>query len=134
MDDLHCKHEAYWYMRSRVSEVRDGDKNTSYFHHKASHRRSRNRMKGLFDSDGVWHENDDKMQEIVKKYYHDLFTSTEPTPEKMQEVLKHMECVISPEVNATLSRPYTKTENFEALQQMHPSKAPKPDGMRAIFF
>ena len=30
------KHEAYWYLRSRVAEVKDGDKNTQYFHHKAS--------------------------------------------------------------------------------------------------
>lgn len=36
LDDLNAKQEAYWYLRSRVSEVRDGDKNTKYFHHKAS--------------------------------------------------------------------------------------------------
>ena len=36
LDDLHSKHEAYWYLRSRVAEVRDGDRNSKYFHHKAS--------------------------------------------------------------------------------------------------
>ncbi|XP_048501337.1 uncharacterized protein LOC125497714 [Beta vulgaris subsp. vulgaris] len=39
LDDLHEKHEAYWYLRSRVAEVKDGDKNTQYFHHKASQRK-----------------------------------------------------------------------------------------------
>lgn len=36
LDELHEKQEAYWYLRSRVAEVKDGDKNTQYFHHKAS--------------------------------------------------------------------------------------------------
>lgn len=36
LDELNAKHEAHWFMRSRVSEVRDGDRNTKYFHHKVS--------------------------------------------------------------------------------------------------
>lgn len=36
LDDLNRKHEAYWYLRSRVLEFKDGDRNTSYFHQKTS--------------------------------------------------------------------------------------------------
>lgn len=31
LDDLQCKHEAYWYLQSRVCEVHDGGHNTRYF-------------------------------------------------------------------------------------------------------
>lgn len=51
LDELNDKFEAYWYIRSLVSEVRDGDRNTKYFHHKASQRKKRNRIKGLFDNE-----------------------------------------------------------------------------------
>lgn len=47
LDDLHSKHEAYWYLRLRVAEVRDGDRNMMYFHHKASQRKKRDYVKGL---------------------------------------------------------------------------------------
>ena len=56
LDDLYAKHEAYWHLRSRVAEVRDGDKNTKYFHHKASQRKKMDFVTGLFDDHGNWFE------------------------------------------------------------------------------
>lgn len=76
MDDLYDKQEAYWYLRSRVSDIKDGDRNTSYFHHKASQRRKRNEIKGLIDSTDVWRVEEEEIEEIVQQYYTDLFTST----------------------------------------------------------
>lgn len=52
LDHLHRLEEAYWHMRSRSNELRDGDSNTKYFHHKASSRMKRNRIRGLEDSGG----------------------------------------------------------------------------------
>lgn len=37
-------------------------------------------------------------------------------------------------MNAQLDQPYTKADVTEALNQMHPTKAPGPDGLIAAFF
>ena len=37
-------------------------------------------------------------------------------------------------MNQDLIREFTKEEVEDALKQMHPTKAPRPDGMSAIFF
>ncbi|KAL2903383.1 3-methylorcinaldehyde synthase tropA [Bienertia sinuspersici] len=54
LDDLHRLEESYWHTRARDNEIRDGDKNMSYFYHKASQRRRRNYIKGLYDESGNW--------------------------------------------------------------------------------
>lgn len=38
------------------------------------------------------------------------------------------------EMNMELSKPFLAAEVKEGLDQMHPAKAPGPDGMSAMFF
>lgn len=46
IEDLRRKEESFWYIRARANELRDGDKNTSYFYHKSSQRRKKTELKG----------------------------------------------------------------------------------------
>lgn len=41
---------------------------------------------------------------------------------------------VTTDMNRELTKDFIEAEVFEALQQMHPHKAPGPDGMALIFF
>ena len=49
LDDLLAKQEIYWHQSSRVSWLRHGDKNTRFFHSKASQEKRRIFIQGIRD-------------------------------------------------------------------------------------
>jgi hypothetical protein len=52
MDELLHREEVMWMQRSRISWLREGDKNTSFFHNKASGRARKNKILKLKKEDG----------------------------------------------------------------------------------
>jgi hypothetical protein len=53
MNELLYKEEMLWLQRSRIEWLREGDRNTRFFHNKAVWRAKKNRIKSLKDEDGV---------------------------------------------------------------------------------
>jgi hypothetical protein len=53
MNELMYKEEMLWLQRSRVNWLKEGDRNTRFFHQKAVWRARKNKIKKLKDSQGV---------------------------------------------------------------------------------
>ena len=109
-----------------------GDKNSSYFHNRASQRFRRNSITELRDSWGRIDSGDEKVSEMIIEYYNQLFTTS--NPHNIEEVVQHTKKVVSDDMNNCLTRNFSKEEVETALKQMAPLKAPGPDGMLPIFF
>uniref|UniRef100_A0A803KTN4 Uncharacterized protein n=1 Tax=Chenopodium quinoa TaxID=63459 RepID=A0A803KTN4_CHEQI len=67
LDELHKFKESYWHGRARANELRDGDKNTSYFHHKAINRQCRNHIMHLKDENGIVRDDELEMKRIISR-------------------------------------------------------------------
>ena len=68
-----------WRQRARLNWFQGGDRNTNFFHAKASLRQRKNLIEGLMDANGIWQEDEGKIEEIVVEYYNNLFTSSSPS-------------------------------------------------------
>ena len=53
MNELLYREQMLWMQRSRVAGLREGDRNTLFFHRKAVWRARKNRIKSLVDDTGV---------------------------------------------------------------------------------
>jgi hypothetical protein len=126
------KEEVFWCQRSRVSWLKGGDRNTSFFHESASQRKKANTIVGLRDLNDNWQTDMGTMESIAVAYFNHLFTSS--IPSTVGEVVQYVDPVVTTDTNADLMRPFTYDEVKRALFQMHPSKAPGPDGMTVLFF
>lgn len=79
-----------WRQRSRINWMQSGDRNTRFFHEKASARHKKNYIEGMMDAGGRWQEDDERIEEIVVDYYNSLFKSNDPTNfTKILEVVTH---------------------------------------------
>ncbi|XP_050258807.1 uncharacterized protein LOC126703778 [Quercus robur] len=129
---LLVKKEQMWQQRSKTHWLKLGDKNSKFFHTKASQRFRRNRILGIEDHNGVWCVGEEKVAEVFENYYSSLFTTSNPNG--FEEVTQHVGRVVNEEMNKELIGDFSRGEVERALNQMAPLKAPGPDGMPPIFY
>ena len=121
-----------WHQWSRINWFQSRDRNTGFFHAKASSRQKKNDMEGLLDARGVWQENEEVMGEIMLDYYTDLFTSSNLID--FDEILGAMQPRVTSSMNQKITMEFTADEVNMALKQMYPLKALGPDGMPPLFY
>ena len=132
IEQLKNKEECMWKQRSHMAWLKEGDKNTRYFHCKATQRNKHNLILGLQDEAGVWVEEEEVLGKVVEDYFQDMFTSSNSS--QFDEILVGLQPVITVEMSAFLSRDYQAEEVLLAFKQMAPLTAPGPDGMSPIFY
>ena len=128
---LLLQEELFWGQRSRSIWLLAGDKNTKYFHQRASQRCRKNQIIGLLDDQGRWCNAEADIAREAENYFKELFTSGNLT--NLNLVLNSVDRIITPNMNQTLLQPYTLDEVKRALFHMHPSKSPGLDGMSPFF-
>ena len=132
MNELLYREEMMWLQRSRISWLREGDRNTKFFHQRAVWRARKNKIRKLKGADGNWCSDRSTMEGMVNNYFSNLYTN-DPSIYP-QEVVSLFDQCITPEMNETLCKEFSEEEIGDALFQIGPLKAPGPDGFPARFF
>ena len=132
LDTLLLKEEIYWAQRSRIPWLKHGDKNTRFFHSKASQRKQRNHIQSIKNAEDVWVEEESDIAGVALEYFETLFKAG--TCERLEECLNGVNSKITPDMQQVLSSMFCAEEVKTALFQMGPTKAPGPDGMNALFY
>ncbi|KAK3228941.1 hypothetical protein Dsin_000822 [Dipteronia sinensis] len=130
------KDEIYWKQRSRADWLSAGDRNSKFFHNRASARKRKNFISFLHNKNGCLQETDEGMADTIREYFADLFRSSapSPSPSTIRKFTGGIHERLTEEMRNDLNRVFTADEIKAAVFNMGPTKAPGPDGFQALFF
>ena len=92
-----------------MSWLKHGDRNTKFFHSKASQRRRMNYIEGIKNANGVWVEEVEEVAEVASDYFMNIFTAG--TCDRMQ-ALVGMNCM-----HGVLQRPNPKQRRLRGYKR-----------------
>jgi hypothetical protein len=132
MDELLYQEEMMWLEHSRVAWLKEGDRNTDFFHRQARWRARKNKITKLRRADGTWVEDPNELKELLVALFVDLYrVHNEVNP---QQVLSLVEPKVMQEMNEGLIGVLSDKEISDALFQMGPLKVPGSDGFLMRFY
>ncbi|KAL5804943.1 hypothetical protein ACOSQ3_031743 [Xanthoceras sorbifolium] len=134
LESLLSKEELYWKQRSRVDWLLAGDKNSKFFHRRATARKKKNQISSLLDNRGVRRESEQGMSSVVLDYFSHLFRSIQPSSSDLSAASSFLESKVNAQMAGRLGEAFTRAEVRSAVFEMGPNKAPGPDGFHALFF
>ena len=73
LDELLLREELMWRQRSRVTFIREGDRNSKWFQSKSTWRNKKNNIIKLKDSSGVWIEDKSGLEEMTNSFFKELY-------------------------------------------------------------
>jgi hypothetical protein len=124
--------EIKWRQRAKMDWLKNGDRNSKFFHACASQRQKINKIEQVRDENGEVWETQEGIGEAFENYFSQLFTAGGIV--NYGDCFEGVEVRVSEAMNESLMRPFTAEEVRSALFQMAPLKAPGPDGFNAGFF
>jgi len=133
LSHINREEETKWRLKSRQLWLQGGDKNIAYFHKQATARKLRNNVSSILDNEGNLHSTQETIRKAASEHYRDLLTETKGE-EDYTDLLQHLPKGITKEMNDSLNKEIEEEEIRRAIWNLHPDKAPGPDGFPICFY
>lgn len=134
MENLLENEEVYWRQRARSDWLKGGDRNSKFFHARASSRKCKNGIKEVTDMNGVNCASNKDIAAAFTDFYNKLFMTSLPSDRVISEAITPISNKLTTHQISSLSSNFTPDEVRQAIFSMGPSKAPGEDGFQLIFY
>eukprot|EP00253_Pinus_taeda_P005038 PITA_05038 len=99
----------------------------------ATARKFRNNVSTILDNEGNLHSTQETIRKAASKHYRDLLSETKGE-EDYSDFLQHLPKGITKEMNDNINKEIEEEEIKRAIWNLHPDKAPGPDGFPICFY
>uniref|UniRef100_A0A803NUS3 Reverse transcriptase domain-containing protein n=1 Tax=Cannabis sativa TaxID=3483 RepID=A0A803NUS3_CANSA len=132
LDEEENRLESIWKQKSRENRLKEGDKNSQFFHASIVVRRKRNHIWAVRQDDGTTIEERPNIVEYFRSKFRMLFNSSNPSVD--EEISEYILNSISEAENERLSACPTEEEIKRVVWSLPPLKSPGPDSFPVKFF
>jgi len=135
IEEWRQQEEILWRQKSRINWLKEGEKNTKFFHRTALQRRMHNTITFINNQQGERVESHEDMEKEFTNYFQDILKELAGNREaKIRTITQHIPRIITEEHNNKLMQPTSLKEIEEAMNQLKDGKAPGSDGFTANFY
>ncbi|XP_027170444.1 uncharacterized protein LOC113770234 [Coffea eugenioides] len=127
-----AREEGFWRQKARVKWLKDGDKNSKYFHSIVAERRAKSIIHRIKNDQGEWISDEGQVSAIGVEFFKSLLS--EETAGGSWSILDVIPKVVSDVQNADLERFPSHEEVREVVFKMDGESAGGPDGFTGTFF
>jgi hypothetical protein len=107
-----CQHEEIlWSQKSRIRWLKEGERNTKFFHRTTIARRTHNKILKIRDQDGIERESHKDIENILVNHFHGI--AQEPNKDRtkaIQRITEHIPRLVTEGQNINLNKPIAKEE------------------------
>ena len=121
--------ETHWRQLSREIWLKEGDRNTGFFHRMASAHRRNNYLERI-KINGEWLLEEQEIREGIASAFQSLLSEDKGWKADIGGLQLDQ---ISQQEAESLERPFTEDEIYVALMEMNGDKAPGPDDFTMTF-
>ena len=114
LNELLDDEELYWGQRAKAHWLKEGDKNTKFFHAHASDKRKQNTILGIWDESGRWCEEKESIAQAAVAYFENIYTPASPS--RVEDVVVAIPVRVTEDMNERLSHAFTREETATALK------------------
>ncbi|MCI38226.1 hypothetical protein A2U01_0059454, partial [Trifolium medium] len=98
----------WWSQRSRALWLTHGDKNTKFFHQKASQRRRKNKIEAIKDPTGNNHTDQEAIEKVFLSHFQQLFTNQDTN--NIEETVQLVQNKLDQQMHDHLNQDFTAEE------------------------
>eukprot|EP00253_Pinus_taeda_P016963 PITA_16963 len=135
LEERRKQEEIYWRKKSRVRWLKEGERNTKFFHRTIVQRRMHNKIPFIQNEEGVKVEEHEKIEEILLNHFQQVHQEQAVDRQRaIGKITSNIPKLVTKEHNELLMRPIQIQEVDEAMAHLKEGKAPGPDGFTTTFF
>lgn len=104
----HNEEEKFWREKSKEQWLKEGDRNTNYFHNCVKGKQIKNKVLMLLDEMDIEQFSEGEKEEVAVNFYRDLFMSSNPFD--LESIFEGLKPQVTATMNADLTAPISQEE------------------------